>query len=147
MRLGFEVKNAGLAHPTHFTVLAGAVANGNRGVWHVRDREQQRAPLLLEGLQRDVALLHLLPAGAVGVNQGADVFAGLLATGDLFGCGVLLALECLDLEDQRAASLVKGRQRAENRLRVGAAVLQGSADEVGVVAKESWVEHSDWILY
>ena len=148
MRLGFEVERAGLADAPDFEVLARRCARraprraGTLGI--VSSSARRSSSSACKAASRSFTCCA---ARAVGVHQRADVLAGLLASRDLLGRDVLLALERLDLEDQRAAALVERRKRAENRVGIGAAVRQRRSDEVGVVAKECWVEHGDRILY
>jgi hypothetical protein len=116
VRLRLEVERGGIAHAPHFAVVVGAPADRHARMRDVGNEQQQVPALVLERLERGVLLLDLLAAGAVGVHQRGDVFAGLLPFRHFRGRRVLIALEVLHLDDEGATAFVS-RPSASSRRR------------------------------
>ena len=129
---GFGSKSSARGSPTRriSRVVVGALADRHARVRDVGNQQQQVAALVLERLERGVLLLDLLAAGAVGVHQRGDVFAGLLPFRHFRGRRVLIALEVLHLDDEGATAFVERAQRVEQRVGVHAAIDERRADKV-----------------
>ncbi len=147
VRLRLEVERGWIADAPHFAVVVGAPADRHARMRDVGNEQQQVPALVLERLERGVLLLDLLAAGAVGVHQRGDVFAGLLPFRHFRGRRVLIALEVLHLDDEGAAPFVERAERVEQRVGVHAAVDERRADKVVVVSDERGIEHNREILY
>ncbi len=97
-----------LAVAAHFLVVRGARADRDAGVRQVRQRHQQRRPLLLDLIELDLELPDLLRARLVRGENRRRIQALPLGARDLVAGGVLLALAVL------RASGIRRRRRASS---------------------------------
>src|SRR4051812_22654013 len=146
VRLRREAELAWRAAAVNLDVVSGGLADGNRRVRYVRNRQQQVMPALLDALELGGPLLDLLRARAVGLLEGGRVEALFLRACHFLGRLVLLALQAFDLRQQVPALRFERSQFFEFRAEINAAVLQSGTENIKVVANERRIEHSARIL-
>ena len=110
-------------------------------MWQIGQREEHAPTLVFEHLQLGVELLDPLTALAVCVEDAAGVLSKSLQSRDFLARRVLLSLERLHFQDERAAASVEHTQLGEQAARVEAAVLQGCSDALWVVTDDGRVDH------
>ena len=139
MRLRLEVKCTRRAPAAHLRVLRVILADRHVGFRHIRNLQQEVTQLRLHLAQILVERRDLIAESAHLRDHIVCTLTRLLAHADLLRDGIAARLLLLDILQNRAAALLKRRERREiERI---AAVLQHFLHRRQILAHEFHIQH------
>ena len=134
VRARLEIERRRLSPRAHDHVVRFALADGDAGVGHVRQRHQDDQALLLDLIELDGELAYLLRALPVRLEDTARVLPLTLGPRHFVAGRILIALQTFELRNQPASPVFERRELLEIALHVPAAVLQAASDFFLVIA-------------